>query len=121
MTGPEALHQPARRLVLSGLKRPVLGAVLVLGLVAAGFLQPSMAASEAALGIRDARNECAVRGGQFWRTGLGYGCNSARRGQDFHCHSGTCRGGAMTTREPRRPGDFGGEIIDSGPGSGRTN
>lgn len=119
MTGPEALRQRPSRRVPSG--HSVLGAAFVLGLVAARLLQPTSAIAAPDMGIRDARNECAVRGGQFWRTGLGYGCNSARRGQDFHCYAGQCDPGALTTPQPRRPGDFGGEIIDNGPGSGRTN
>jgi len=87
----------------TGRHRPLHPRLLTLAVAFGGLLW--MAADAHAvrdMGIREARDECVLRGGQFWRTNLGYGCNETRRGLPFKCRQGACSDGHMTTSEPPR-------------------
>jgi len=119
MTSPDE-WRPATGLMKRAGRRPILWRTsLVLGLALGAVLQPGIALAVSDMGIRDARNECTARGGQFWRTQLGYGCNHPRSGEAFHCQYGRCSAGAMSVpASPREPGNFGGDIMFSGPRSG---
>ncbi len=63
-------------------------------------------------GIRDARDECLRRRGQFWTTDLGYGCNNTAHMGDFHCGTGTCSDRVQTAPIPRQPGNFAAPFSD---------
>ncbi|WP_137392403.1 hypothetical protein [Rhodoligotrophos defluvii] len=67
------------------------------------LLDASAARADFQAGIRDARDECVRRAGQFWTTSLGYGCNNTRELGDFRCQAGICATGYAAVR---RPGDF---------------